>query len=209
MALFLLVLVLTFPLTNAEWPLSPGYWPSSEFRLMSFHYAFKNLWGFNHQSVDQNALMIWLDRSSGSGFKSNRPFRSGYFGASIKVHPGYTADRGRNRPDRPTRPTAWFLNRLLNRFLVDDVPIRRYPRKGAETFPLRPMWLYGSIWDASSRATEDGKYKADYDYQPFVAKFTGFKAGGCSAYSSPMCRPISISPFRSGRLTGHQCRAMR
>lgn len=28
---------------------------------------------------------------SGSGFKSVKPFRSGYFGASIKLQPGYTA----------------------------------------------------------------------------------------------------------------------
>ena len=28
---------------------------------------------------------------TGSGFKSVRPFRSGYFGASIKLQPGYTA----------------------------------------------------------------------------------------------------------------------
>ncbi|MBA0861446.1 hypothetical protein Goshw_027895, partial [Gossypium schwendimanii] len=76
---------------NAGSPPSPGYWPSTKFRPMSFHYAFKSLWGFSHQSVDQNALTIWLDRTSGSGFKSDRPFRSGYFGASIKVHPGYTA----------------------------------------------------------------------------------------------------------------------
>lgn len=27
----------------------------------------------------------------GSGFKSVKPFRSGYFGASIKLQPGYTA----------------------------------------------------------------------------------------------------------------------
>ncbi|KAH0852440.1 hypothetical protein HID58_090819 [Brassica napus] len=37
------------------------------------------------------------------------------------------------------------------------------------------MWLYGSIWDASSWATENGKYKADYKYQPFTAKYTILK----------------------------------
>lgn len=94
------------------------------------------------------------------------------------------------------------------RFLVDDIPIRRYARKSAATFPLRPMWLYGSIWDASSWATEDGKYKADYRYQPFTAYYTGFKASGCSAYSPPRCRPVSASPFRSGGLTRQQYQAM-
>lgn len=95
------------------------------------------------------------------------------------------------------------------RFLVDDVPIRRYQRKSEATFPLRPMWIYGSIWDASSWATEDGKYKADYRYQPFVAHYTNFKAAGCSAYSPAWCRPVSASPFRSGGLTRQQYGAMR
>lgn len=95
------------------------------------------------------------------------------------------------------------------RFLVDDIPIRIYPKKSAATFPLRPMWLYGSIWDASSWATEDGKYKADYKYQPFSAKYTNFKAIGCTAYSSARCHPVSASPYRSGGLTRQQYQAMR
>ncbi|KAJ6425419.1 hypothetical protein OIU84_026067 [Salix udensis] len=88
-------------------------------------------------------------------------------------------------------------------FLVDDVPIRRYLMKSATTFPLRPMWVYGSIWDASSWATEDGKYRADYRYQPFVAWYTNFKASGCSAYSPAWCHP------ESGGLTKQQSRSMR
>ncbi|KAK8588727.1 hypothetical protein V6N12_023148 [Hibiscus sabdariffa] len=68
------------------------------------------------------------------------------------------------------------------------------------------MWLCGSIWNASSWATEDGKYKDDYNYQPFVAKFTNFEAGGCSAYSSSQCLSVSAYPFRSGR---QQYRAVR
>ncbi|MBA0809561.1 hypothetical protein Gohar_025205 [Gossypium harknessii] len=71
------------------------------------------------------------------------------------------------------------------------------------------MWVYGSIWDASSWATEDGKYKADYNYQPFVAKYTNFKASGCSAYAPAWCHPVSASLFRSGGLTRQQRRAMR
>lgn len=122
MAFFLfLVLVLVVPSSNAQWPPSPGYYPSRKFRSMSFYQGFRNLWGPQHQRVDQNALTIWLDSTSGltdfqldfhfssnslvgvwdfylfltfitgSGFKSVRPFRSGYFGASIKLQPGYTA----------------------------------------------------------------------------------------------------------------------
>lgn len=97
---------------------------------------------------------------------------------------------------------------LFSRFFVDDVPIRRYPRKSDATFPLRPMWVYGSIWDASSWATEDGKYKADYQYQPFVGSYTDFKATGCTAYAPGWCRPVSASPFPSGGLSSSQRLAM-
>ncbi|KAJ6699197.1 XYLOGLUCAN ENDOTRANSGLUCOSYLASE/HYDROLASE [Salix purpurea] len=93
MALFpIFILILLAPSSsNAQWPPSPGYWPSSRFRSMSFYQGYRNLWGYSHQRVEQNALTIWLDRTSGSGFKSVKPFRSGYFAASIKLQPGYTA----------------------------------------------------------------------------------------------------------------------
>ncbi|KAG2296438.1 hypothetical protein Bca52824_043107 [Brassica carinata] len=214
---------------NAYWPPSPGYWPSSKVVSLSFYKGFRNLWGPQHQRMDHNALTIWLDRVSGSGFKSVKPFRSGYFGASIKLQPGYTAGVitslygsgdgkiiGREMKYRlwfdPTSgfhhyAILWNPREII--FLVDDIPIRRYPKKSAATFPLRPMWLYGSIWDASSWATEDGKYKADYKYQPFSAKYTNFKAIGCTAYSSARCHPVSASPYRFGGLTRQQYQAMR
>ncbi|XP_015086065.1 probable xyloglucan endotransglucosylase/hydrolase protein 32 [Solanum pennellii] len=251
--------------TNANyWPISPGYYPSTKFKSMSFYQGFKNLWGPNHQSVDNNGINIWLDRNSGSGFKSVKPFRSGYFGASIKLQPGYTAgvitafylSNNEAHPGFHDEVDIEFLGttfgkpytlqtnvyirgsgdgKIIGRemkfhlwfdptkkfhhyailwspkeiiFLVDDVPIRRYVRRSDATFPLRPMWLYGSIWDASSWATENGKYKADYNYQPFYGKFTNFKASGCTAYSSRWCRPVSASPYRSGGLSRQQRQAM-
>jgi len=51
--------------SNAYWPPSPGYRPSSKFRPVNFYRGFRNLWGPQHQSIDQNALTIWLDSSSG------------------------------------------------------------------------------------------------------------------------------------------------
>ncbi|KAL0347147.1 UNVERIFIED_CONTAM: putative xyloglucan endotransglucosylase/hydrolase protein 32 [Sesamum calycinum] len=222
-----LIILLIAPLTaNAgQWPPSPGYYPSTRFRSMSFYQGYRNLWGPGHQNVDNNGITIWLDRNSGSGFKSVKPFRSGYFGASIKLQPGYTAgvitafylSNNEAHPGFHDEVDIEFLGTTFgkpytlqtNVFFVDDVPIRRYPRKSATTFPLRPMWVYGSIWDASSWATEDGKYKADYRYQPFVGKFTNFKASGCTAYSPAWCRPVSASPYRSGGLTGQQNRAMQ
>ncbi|KAL2481357.1 putative xyloglucan endotransglucosylase/hydrolase protein 32 [Abeliophyllum distichum] len=261
-----LLFILFVPSTNAgNWPPSPGYYPSTKFRSMSFFQGYRNLWGPGHQNTDNNGIAIWLDKTSGSGFKSVKPFRSGYFGTSIKLQPGYTAgvitafylSNSEAHPGYHDEVDIEFLGttfgkpytlqtnvyirgsgdgRIIGRemkfhlwfdptknfhhyailwspkeiiFFVDDVPIRRYPRKSVETFPLRPMWVYGSIWDASSWATEDGKYKADYRYQPFFGKFTSFKASGCTAYAPRWCRPVSASPFRSGGLTGQQYRAMQ
>lgn len=67
MALFpIFILILIAPSSsNAQWPPSPGYWPSSRFRSMSFYQGYRNLWGYSHQRVEQNALTIWLDRTSG------------------------------------------------------------------------------------------------------------------------------------------------
>ncbi|KAK2978725.1 hypothetical protein RJ640_015256 [Escallonia rubra] len=251
-------------ISNAQGPPSPGFYPSSRVRSIGFNQGFRNLWGSQHQSIGQDSLNIWLDRSSGSGFKSISPYQSGYFGAAVKLQAGYTAGvitsfylsnneahpgnhdeidieflgttpgkpytlqtnvfiRGSgdsNVIGREMRFHLWFdptqdyhnyailWNTIEIIFFVDDVPIRRYPRKDDNTFPLRPMWVYGSIWDASSWATEDGKYKADYSYQPFVGKYSNFKVGGCTASASASCQPPSGSPSGSGGLSRQQYAAM-
>ncbi|XP_038706568.1 xyloglucan endotransglucosylase/hydrolase protein 31-like [Tripterygium wilfordii] len=266
----LLIIVCVFilsvmaPSIGAQGPPSPGYSPSSRVSTVGFDQGFRNLWGPQHQRLDQAQLTIWLDSNSGSGFKSLRPYRSGYFGASIKLQPGYTAgvitslylsnneEHPGNHdeidieflgttPDKPyTLQTNVYIRgsgdgRIIGRemrfhlwfdptqdfhnyaiiwnpseiiFLVDDVPIRRYPRKSDATFPLRPMWVYGSIWDASSWATEEGKYKADYKYQPFIGKYKNFKLGGCAADASASCRPPSASPSGPVGLSQQQRSAM-
>ncbi|EEF38649.1 probable xyloglucan endotransglucosylase/hydrolase protein 32 [Ricinus communis] len=249
-----LILLMTSSSSIAQTPPSPGYYPGSRISSIGFDQGYRNLWGPQHQRLDQGTLTIWLDSSSGSGYKSLQPYRSGYFGASIKLQPGYTAgvitsfylsnneDYPGNHdeidieflgttPGKPYTlqtnvyikgsgdgkiigremkfhlwfdPTQdfhqyaimWTPNEII--FFVDDVPIRRYPRKSDSTFPLRPMWIYGSIWDASSWATEDGKYKADYSYQPFIGRYQNFKISGCTTNGSPTCRPPSTSPFGSG-----------
>lgn len=43
---------------------------------------------FNQTRVTLNWFNLLM---TGSAFKSVKPFRSGYFGASIKLQPGYTA----------------------------------------------------------------------------------------------------------------------
>ncbi|CAL9168035.1 unnamed protein product [Musa hybrid cultivar] len=269
MALLLLLLssILISMLHWSSGQPSPGYYPSHRFKpLPGFYHGYSNLWGPQHQTVsgDQSSATIWLDRNSGSGFKSNRPYRSGYFAASIKLQAGYTAgvitafylsnnqvhpgfhdevdiEFMGNTPGKPYRlqtnvyirgsgdrryvgremkfhlwfdPTADFHNYaiLWNPdeiiFFVDDIPIRRYPRKSENTFPMRPMWMYGTIWDASSWATDRGKYRVDYRYQPFVARFTRFIIRGCSAYAPSSCRQAPSSQSGSG-LSPQQYAAMQ
>ncbi|KAM0945105.1 putative xyloglucan:xyloglucosyl transferase [Dioscorea sansibarensis] len=260
--LFFFFFFFSFSTINAQ-P-SPSYYPSKIFKPLAFHYGFQNLWGAQHQHVHHGQVSIWLDRNSGSGFKSTRPFRNGYFGASIKLQPGYTAgvitafylSNNQAHPGfhdevdieflgtTPGNPYTLQTNvyvrgsgdgRVIGRemkfhlwfdptsafhhyaiiwnpdeiiFLVDDVPIRRYRKKSAATFPIRPMWVYGSIWDASSWATDDGKYPADYRYQPFVARYTNFIIRGCSAYASRYCRPVRSSVYGRG-LSSSQTAAMK
>lgn len=79
----------------------------------------------------------------------------------------------------------WTPYRIV--FLVDNTPIRKYIRSSPSTFPTRPMWVYGSIWDASSWATENGKYKVDYRYEPFVAKYKDFVLIDCSDNKASAC----------------------
>ncbi|KAM3192027.1 hypothetical protein ACQJBY_069337 [Aegilops geniculata] len=111
-------------------------------------------------------------------------------------------------------PTAGFHNYAILwnpdaiTFFVDDVPIRRYERKTKLTFPDRPMWAYGSIWDASDWATDHGRYRADYRYQPFVARFDRFVVAGCGPNAPASCRPARASPVGTG-LTRQQYAAMR
>lgn len=92
-SLFLLVFVLVMSSSSstAQGPPSPGYYPSSSVQSNGFTQYFRNLWGPQHQRLDdQGSVTIWLDSTSGSGFKSLRSYRSGYFGVAVKLQSGYT-----------------------------------------------------------------------------------------------------------------------
>ncbi|VYS59384.1 unnamed protein product [Arabidopsis thaliana] len=262
--IFLALVVLCPSSGHSQLSPSPGYYPSSRVPTSPFDREFRTLWGSQHQRREQDVVTLWLDKSTGSGFKSLRPYRSGYFGASIKLQPGFTAGvdtslylsnnqehpgdhdevdieflgttpgkpyslqtnvfvRGsgdRNVIGREMKFTLWFdptqdfhhyailwnPNQIV--FFVDDVPIRTYNRKNEAIFPTRPMWVYGSIWDASDWATENGRIKADYRYQPFVAKYKNFKLAGCTADSSSSCRPPSPAPMRNRGLSRQQMAAL-
>ncbi|KNA17445.1 hypothetical protein SOVF_079890 isoform B [Spinacia oleracea] len=78
-------------LCNAQAQPSPGYYPSFQVAPLGFYQGYRTLWGPQHQRLQQGTLTVWLDRSSGSGFKSLKRYQSGYFSAAIKLQPGYTA----------------------------------------------------------------------------------------------------------------------
>ncbi|CAI9785031.1 unnamed protein product [Fraxinus pennsylvanica] len=66
-------------------------------------------------------------------------------------------------------------------FYVDEIPIREIVRNAAMAgdYPSKPMSLYATIWDASTWATNGGKEKVDYKYEPFVSEFTNLVLEGC------------------------------
>ncbi|KAL0446483.1 UNVERIFIED_CONTAM: putative xyloglucan endotransglucosylase/hydrolase protein 30 [Sesamum latifolium] len=67
------------------------------------------------------------------------------------------------------------------RFYVDEIPIREVVRNAAMRgdYPSKPMSVYATIWDASSWATNGGKRKVNYKYQPFIAEFKDLVLEGC------------------------------
>uniref|UniRef100_A0A0C9RJV4 TSA: Wollemia nobilis Ref_Wollemi_Transcript_14200_1025 transcribed RNA sequence n=1 Tax=Wollemia nobilis TaxID=56998 RepID=A0A0C9RJV4_9CONI len=229
----------------ARYPLTS----QSQYTPVKFNQGFNNLWGPEHAAVsqDQSEITIWLDRNSGSGFKSLQSYKAGYFSVSMKLQAGYTAgvntafylSNNQVNPDFHDEIDMEFLGTIPGRpytlqtniyvdaasagtgrvitgrekqislwfdptndfhrysilwtsshivFFVDDNPIREYTRTDPSTFPANPMWVYGSIWDASSWATENGKYKVDYNYEPFLANYKDFILTDCSdnkAYACP------------------------
>ncbi|XP_010539209.1 PREDICTED: probable xyloglucan endotransglucosylase/hydrolase protein 29 [Tarenaya hassleriana] len=73
----------------------------------------------------------------------------------------------------------WNPRKII--FWVDDVPIREIIRKeemGGD-YPQKPMSLYATIWDASSWATNGGKFSVDYSFSPFVSEFKDVVLDGC------------------------------
>lgn len=61
-----LIFFLMFSSNSAQGPPPPGYNPSSKISTVGFDQGFRNLWGLEHQNLDQGALTIWLDSSSGT-----------------------------------------------------------------------------------------------------------------------------------------------
>uniref|UniRef100_A0A0E0KLQ0 Xyloglucan endotransglucosylase/hydrolase n=1 Tax=Oryza punctata TaxID=4537 RepID=A0A0E0KLQ0_ORYPU len=108
------------------------------------------------------------------------------------VYGNGSTDRGREeRYLMPFDPTAdahrfsiLWSSRLIV-FYVDGVPIREVPRSAAMAadYPSKPMALYVTIWDGSTWATDNGKYKVNYKRGPFTAVFSDLVLRGCTARS--------------------------
>lgn len=64
---------------------------------------------------------------------------------------------------------------------MDKIPIREVVRHATMRgdYPSKPMSVYATIWDASSWATNGGRDKVDYRYEPFVAEFKDLVLEGC------------------------------
>uniref|UniRef100_A0A0E0P432 Xyloglucan endotransglucosylase/hydrolase n=1 Tax=Oryza rufipogon TaxID=4529 RepID=A0A0E0P432_ORYRU len=108
------------------------------------------------------------------------------------VYGNGSTDRGREeRYLMPFDPTAdahrfsilWHSRLIV--FYVDGVPIREVPRTAAmgADYPSKPMALYVTIWDGSTWATDNGKYKVNYKRGPFTAVFSDLVLRGCTARS--------------------------
>ncbi|GJM97288.1 hypothetical protein PR202_ga14206 [Eleusine coracana subsp. coracana] len=106
------------------------------------------------------------------------------------VYGNGSTDRGREeRYLMPFDPTSidhrfsilWSSRVVI--FYVDGVAIREVPRSPAMggDFPSKPMAVYATIWDGSTWATDNGKYKVQYKRGPFTAEFSDLVLRGCPA----------------------------
>ncbi|KAJ0968035.1 hypothetical protein J5N97_024952 [Dioscorea zingiberensis] len=102
------------------------------------------------------------------------------------VYGNGSTSRGREEryllPFDPTKEThrysiLWTDDTII--FFIDETPIREVPRRKGGDYPLKPMSLYATIWDASNWATSGGKYKVDYRYSPFISRFSDLVLLGC------------------------------
>ncbi|KAI5065076.1 hypothetical protein GOP47_0019771 [Adiantum capillus-veneris] len=69
-------------------------------------------------------------------------------------------------------------------FYVDGVPIRVYPNiqdaTGVPYLQGQPMYLFGTIWNGDSWATQGGKIKTDWTLAPFIASYRDFSVDACA-----------------------------
>ncbi|XP_076941589.1 putative xyloglucan endotransglucosylase/hydrolase protein 30 [Bidens hawaiensis] len=110
----------------------------------------------------------------------------------------------------------WTSSKII--FYIDEVPVReilRSPEMGSD-FPSKPMALYATIWDASTWATNGGKYKVNYKYAPFITEMTDLVLYGCISnpiqdLSTESCTQMDkqLETIRYNNITRKQKTAMK
>lgn len=145
------------------------------------------------------------------GDRAGRPWR-----LQTNVYGNGSTSRGREeRYLLPFDPAAaahnfavsWSPRAVV--FSVDGVPIREVLRHGSNgngdmggDYPSKPMAVYATIWDGSTWATENGKYKVGYEHGPFTAQFSRLvlhgcaaDGGGCAAMAGPETETMTVAPW--------------
>ncbi|XP_027182641.1 probable xyloglucan endotransglucosylase/hydrolase protein 30 [Coffea eugenioides] len=141
--------------------------------VVAFYTSNIDTWEKNHDELDFEFL----------GNVNDRPWRF-----QTNMYGGGSVSRGREEryrlwfdPSKESHQYSIFWSPKNIIFYVDDIPIREvihHPDLGGD-YPSKPMSLYATIWDASSWATNGGKAKVNYEYEPFAAEFKDLVLEGC------------------------------
>ncbi|KAL3675348.1 hypothetical protein R1sor_025296 [Riccia sorocarpa] len=85
-------------------------------------------------------------------------------------------------------------NQALIMFLVDGKVIRVFHRATDLKVPYldyQPMYIYSTIWNGETWATQGGRVKTNWTAQPFVASYTGLgKNNACGVKDSSSTRDL-------------------
>eukprot|EP00850_Spirogloea_muscicola_P008951 SM000049S16722 [mRNA] locus=s49:371238:372779:+ [translate_table: standard] len=88
-------------------------------------------------------------------------------------------------------------------WFVDGIPIREVKKENTVgLYPTLPMYIIGSIWEASDWATQGGRVKANWDYAPYYATYKEFKVVGCREESWNVVPPCAAEGAASSVYKG-------
>ncbi|EFJ22389.1 hypothetical protein SELMODRAFT_416664 [Selaginella moellendorffii] len=105
---------------------------TSMFDTTSFSQHFSVVWGFDHSEVSENGMEVTLKLDSTSGFLGAAS--GDLYIIQTNIYGNGSTSTGREQ-----------------RFFVDDIPIREVLKSEelGEDYPLKPMNVFATIWDAS------------------------------------------------------------
>lgn len=69
---------------------------------------------------------------------------------------------------------------MVDRFYVDNIPIRVYKNENGVSYPSKPMQVEASLWNGDDWATDGGRTKINWSNSPFIAHFQDFSLSGCN-----------------------------